>query len=72
MAANFEGAQTVRIDHASNNDHYAGDDCHREETIEDCEVRDGDEEQAIFHPNDNSDTKNKNRLTGETAKIALA
>ena len=43
----------------------------RLETLEDCEVRDEDEEHAIFHPNANSDIKigNNNRLTGETSTL---
>lgn len=43
----------------------------RLETLEDCEVRDDDEEHAIFHPNANSDIKigNSSRLTGETSLL---
>ena len=68
---NFEGTQTVtvRIEHHQALISPNRVRQRREESLEDCEVRDDDEEQAIFHPNENSDTKNgKNRLTGGELK----
>ena len=67
---NFEGTQTVtvRIEHHQALISPNRVRQRREESLEDCEVRDDDEEQAIFHPNANSAGSNKNReLIKQTA-----